>query len=421
MNRSTRGRSRALVALVCAGALALAACGSDSTAGSTSAAPTTGGGSATTAGGGSVTTAGSGDTSAPAGDILTEATRISDLAKQGLVFAPTDSDVPSTDIVAQTGWLGPDSTPAPPKDVNLQIIICAPGTACETAANYAVEAAKALGWNAEIVPGAGTPESFTQAFDTALSKKPDVIMTMAVPDVLVGASLAKAKEQGVVTISVADAPNASGTDAYDAYVSYRMPLMHQVNAYNIIAETEGKANVILINDSAFPNLVESNKQFQKVMAECADCKVNVVDWQITDALDPVKADSAITAALQANPDATHLVLPYSIGLSSVIEAVRKAGKTDSVKVVTKDGDEIGLQAVASGGAAFDAGVSLEWVAYAGVDEAIRGVSKSGYTPTEKLGLGVHLFTKENTPADGQADYTQFVDFKAKYLSLWGVG
>jgi ABC-type sugar transport system substrate-binding protein len=157
------------------------------------------------------------------------------------------------------------------------------------------------------------------------------------------------------------------------------------------------------------------------MDECSGCTVNVVDWQITDALDPVKADSAITAALQANPDATHLVLPYSIGMSSVIEAVRKAGKTDTVKVVSKDGDEIGLGAIASGGSAANAGVSLEWVAYAGVDDAIRGVTKNDFLAPEALGLGVHLFVPENTPADGQADFTSLLDYKAKYLSLWGVG
>lgn len=404
------GRGRGLLTMLCATALVATACGSDDESSD----------SATTE-----AAAETADTAAEAesagGDaILEEARRISDLAKAGLVYAAADSDVAPGDIVAQTEWLGPDSTPAPPADVNLQIIICAPGTACETAANYAVEAATALGWTAEIVPGAGTPESFTQAFDTALSKDPDVVMTMAIPDVLVGASLAKAREAGVVTISVADAPNASGDDAYDAYVSYRMPLMHQVNAYNIIAESNGAANVILINDSAFPNLVESNAQFQKVMAECSGCTVELVDWQITDALDPVKADSAITAALQANPDATHLVVPYSIGMSSVIEAVRKAGKTDQVNVVSKDGDQIGLQAVASGGSSANAGVSLEWVAYAGVDEAIRGVTGNDYTPAESLGLGVHLFTPENTPADGMADYTPYLDFKAKYLELWGV-
>jgi len=77
--------------------------------------------------------------------------------------------------------------------------------------------------------------------------------------------------------------------------------------------------------------------------------------------------------------------------------------------------------VASGGIDADAGVSLEWVAYAGVDQAIRGVTKSPYLGPEDLGLGVHMFVKSNTAADGQADYTPFLDFKAKYLSLWGLG
>ena len=52
---------------------------------------------------------------------------------------------------------------------------------------------------------------------------------------------------------------------------------------------------------------------------------------------------------------------------------------------------------------------------------IRGVTKSPYLAPEALGLGVHLFVKDNTPATGKADYTPFVDYKAKYLKLWGVG
>lgn len=405
MNRRSFGRARAVTAAFCALAITAAACGNDDDS-TTTQAPTT---VAPT-------------TAAPSGDsILADAERISQAAQAGLVWAPTDSDVAAGDIVALTSWVGPESTPAPPADVNLQIIICAPGTACEVAAQFAVQAAEALGWTAEIVPGAGTPESFTQAFDTALSKDPDVIMTMAIPDVLVGASLAKSREQGVVTISVADAPNASGPDAYDSYVSYRMPLMHQINAYHAIAETGGAANVILINDSAFPNLVESNDQFRTVMDRCSGCTTTVVDWQITDALDPVRADTVITAALQSNPDATHLVVPYSIGMSSVIEAVRKAGKADQINIMSKDGDEIGLKAIASGGSSGNAGVSLEWVAYAGVDEAIRGVTGNPFTPSEDLGLGVHLFTADNTPADGVADWTGLLDYKSQYLSMWGVG
>ena len=43
------------------------------------------------------------------------------------MWAPTDSDVASSDIVAQTEWLGPEETPAPPSDISAQILICAPG------------------------------------------------------------------------------------------------------------------------------------------------------------------------------------------------------------------------------------------------------------------------------------------------------
>ena len=398
-------------------ALVAGACGSKKSS-STTEAPATSAAPASTEA--PATSAAPASTEAAKADIMSEAARIAKLAKDGLVFAAADSGTLSTDIVAQTGWLGPDSTPTPPKGKKLDIIICAPGTACEVAANYAKEAAEKIGWTAEIVPGAGTPESFNQAFDTAIAGKPDVIMSMAIPDVAVGPSLAKAKAAGIVTISVADVPAAAGADAYDAYVSYRMPLMHQINAYNIIDESKGTANVILINDSEFPNLVESNNQFKRVMAECTGCKVTVVDWLITDALDPVKADAVVTAALQANPDATHVVMPYSIGISSVAESIRKAGKSDAIKLYTKDGDEVGLGAIAGGSAWGDAGVSLEWVAYAGVDEAIRGVTGSPFLGAEKLGLGVHLFTKENVPADGKADWSKPVDYKAQYLKLWGV-
>lgn len=366
------------------------------------------------------TTTSGAETTAEASDLLGEAERISNLAIEELVWAPTDSDVAPGDIVEQTGWLGPKETPAPPAEANVQIVICAPGTACEVAGEFAKQAAESLGWTAEIVPGEGTPESFATAFDSALAKNPDVIIGVAIPDVLVGAQLAKARDQGVVTVSIADAPNASGSDAYDAYVSYRMPLMHQVLAYHAIAESGGEANVILINDSAFPNLVESVEQFKRVIDGCDGCASEIVDWQITDALDPVKADAVITSALQSNSDADYIVLPYSIGISSVIEAVRKAGRADQVKVMAKDGDQIGLQAVASGGSSANAGVSLEWVAYAGIDQAIRGLAGAEYLAPEELGLGVHLFTAANVPADGVADYTQYVDYLSEYKKLWGL-
>ena len=357
---------------------------------------------------------------AGATDILAEATRITDLAKAGLVWAATDTGVDSTGIVAQTGWNGPtDAVSAIEEGKNVQVIICSSGTACEVAGNYVLEAAKALGWNAEVIDGQFNPEVWLTAFDSAIAKKPDAIIAIAIPDVAVDAKLAAAREAGIVTVSIADTPASNSQNGYDAYVSYRMPLMHQVLAYAVIAETGGTANTILINDSGFPNLVTSNEEYAGVMAKCTGCVVSQVEWTTGDALDPVKTDAVITAALAANPDATHIVLPYSIPLTSVIESVRKAGKGDTVKVVTKDGDAVGLSAVVKGGSPYLPGVGLDWVAYAGIDQVARGLAGDAFVAAEQTGLGVHLWTQADTAADGSSDYTQWVDFKTEYMRLWG--
>lgn len=361
------------------------------------------------------------DTSAPAADdILAEAQRITDLAKAGLVWAPQDTGMSAADIVAQTGWNGPtDAVSKVESGKNVQVIICSSGTACEVAGNYVVEAAKALGWNAEVIDGQFNPEVWLTAFDSAIAKKPDAIIAIAIPDVAVDAKLAAARAAGIVTVSIADTPASNSQNGYDAYVSYRMPLMHQVLAYAVINESMGAANSIVINDSGFPNLVTSNNEYMAVMAKCSGCKTTLVDWTTGDALDPVKTDAVITAALAANPDATYVVLPYSIPLTAVIESVRKAGKIDQVKVVTKDGDAVGLGAVVKGYSPFLPGVGLDWVAYAGIDQVARGIAGDAYVDAEKTGLGVHLWTKGDTAADGSSDYSKWLDFKAEYLKLWG--
>ena len=359
-------------------------------------------------------------TDAGATDILAEATRITDLAKAGLVWAASDTGVDSTGIVAQTGWNGPtDAVSSIEEGKNVQVIICSSGTACEVAGNHVLEAAKALGWNAEVIDGQFNPEVWLTAFDSAIAKKPDAIIAIAIPDVAVDAKLAAAREAGIVTVSIADTPASNSQNGYDAYVSYRMPLMHQVLAYAVIAESGGTANSILINDSGFPNLVTSNEEYKSVMSKCSGCVVNQVEWTTGDALDPVKTDAVITAALAANPDATHIVLPYSIPLTSVLESVRKAGKSETVKVVTKDGDAVGLGAVVKGESPFLPGVGLDWVAYAGIDQVARGLAGDAYVAAEKTGLGVHLWTQADTAADGSSDYTKWVDFKSEYMRLWG--
>jgi ribose transport system substrate-binding protein len=401
--RRRRGMSRRIGIAAIALSLVAGACSSDDNSSDTSPADTS-------------------DSSSEEVDIVAEAKRITELAKAGLVYAAQDSGTASSDIVAQTEWFGPtEPVSSIEEGKNVQVIMCSSGTACEVAANFVVEAAESVGWTADIIDGQFNPEVWLTAFDTAISKKPDAIIGIAIPDVAVDAKLKAARDAGIVTVSIADTPQGNTTNPYDAYVSYRMPLMHQVLAYATIAETDGAANIVLINDSAFPNLVESNVQFSRVLGQCSGCSVTQVDWTTGDALDPVKTDAVITAALASNPNANYVVLPYSIGMASAIEAVRKAGKSETVKVVAKDGDAFALGLVAKGDSPFNAGVGLDWVAYAGIDQVARGLAGDTYVSGESTGLGIHLWTTADSQADGSSDYTQWLDFKAQYKTLWGVG
>jgi ribose transport system substrate-binding protein len=397
------GRMALAVGAVTA-SLAFAACGSSSDSNSGS-------------GGGGSSTAGS-----EGGDaVVADAQKIVDLANGKPVYSSKVEPDGPADIEAYGDWRGPASAPAHEAGKNVQIIVCTKAAvACNEGATGAQEAAQALGWKAEILDGKGTPQGFATAFDTAIQRKADAIVTMAVPTAAVGDKLEEAKKAGIITVAVGDKEPDSGSK-YDAYVPFPMPLMNTVLAYADIAATGGKSNTIVVQDPGFPVLVQSAEQYSKILGTCSGCKAVSEKMQITDAADPTKASAIIDAALSKNPDVTTLALPYAISLPAGIQAVQAAGK-ENVAVVAKDADEVGLKAVADGSSKYNAGGSTTWAGWAGVDQILRGLAKEKYLGATETGLAVILFSKENAPADGNIEsFSGLPDYKAKYKEIWKVG
>ena len=80
-----------------------------------------------------------------------------------------------------------------------------------------------------------------------------------------------------------------------------------------------------------------------------------------------------------------------------------------------------MAAVTQGSVKFDPGFSLGWLAYAGVDQVVRGLAKAPYLTTAQIGLGLHMFTAATAPASGNSDdYAGFKTYVAKYNQIWGV-
>ena len=361
----------------------------------------------------------------PAEDpIVAESRRITEAALAGMVTSLKETGNTPADVTGLTTWGGPSSTPTPPSGISIVTIPCAPVPPCSTVSDFVDLVAAEVGWTHEMIAGVGTPESYVAAFDSAIAKGPDVILGAAAPGALVGDRLDLAADAGIITISLADLPepDPDALAAYDAYVSLRSPLLGALQAFAVIADSGGTANVSMIRDATFPTLAATADEVEQIMAQCAGCSLHIQDWLITDAFDPAAVDGIISGILAQNPDVEYLIMPYSLGDTAVIESLRTAGRSD-VKVLHKDPNDEGLTNVINGGAWLTAASSLEWLAWAGIDQAIRGLTGAPYLGALDLGIGVLLFDADNAPSDLDQDqrFADAVDFRAEYRALWGIG
>ncbi|MCW2527186.1 MAG: monosaccharide transporter substrate-binding protein family [Pseudonocardiales bacterium] len=350
--------------------------------------------------------------------VVAQAKRISGLLEQGWVYSADPAPTDPSKIVGYSSWQGSTTNLNPPANVKVEVIVDTfQSAAAKSSADGAVTAGKRLGWSVDEIDGQGSTQGYGQAFDTAFSRNPQAIITIALPTQQIQDRLAKAKQKGIVTIAAVDVPPAAGVTA-DAYVSFPQSLMQGVLAYEEIARTNGRAKSIVLTDPAYVTTADAMDEYVNVMKTCAGCSVYRGNYLVADSSDAGKVAAVITGALNSHPDATTLDVPFSIGLPAVIQAVKATGR--KITVITKDGDTTGIQAVASGGIFAVGGSSMNWAGWASVDQVVRGLTKQPYLPGSSAGLGVAVAFKANAPSNGDIEkVTGMPDYSSEYLKLWG--
>jgi len=85
----------------------------------------------------------------------------------------------------------------------------------------------------------------------------------------------------------------------------------------------------------------------------------------------------------------------------------------------KDGDTVGLAGVRNGQVTYNAGTSLDEMAWAEMDQVVRGLAKQPFLTQAQVGLGVVLFNKATNPANDNIDaWPGLPDYKAQYTKIW---
>jgi ribose transport system substrate-binding protein len=318
-------------------------------------------------------------------------------------------------------WTGPESSPPAVKDKSFVVVPCS-GAAegCVRQADGFVEGAKALGWKTKMIDPQGDISKTNAAIEQAITLGVNGIFLVSVDPKTVSGSLAEARKQGIEVIdSGAGGPQSRPSPTGLSHeVSLHGPEEGEMVANFLIADSGGKANIALINDSEFATVVERVEATKKVLAACGECKISQeIDVPVTSV--GTTLGSRVKSLLQANPDVEYVWAPYDAAANDIVQAVVEIGKQSEIGVTSFNGNSQNLEYIREGQAQVaDVGEALEWAGWAGADDFNRIFN--GQKPPKNDGVPAKLFIKSNLPAPGEAFEGDF-DFRKKYQELWGVG
>jgi ribose transport system substrate-binding protein len=341
-------------------------------------------------------------------------------ALEGPVYTSVENLEEATpeDFKPATSWTGPTSAPEVESGKSIQIVVCLFGTACQTGGEAAKEAVEKMGWSAELIDGKGTAEGAEQGMSTALSKQPDGIITVSLPEGQIGDKLAEAKADGIPVVTIADANEEQ--EGYSAYVTRQELETSMLEAWYAIAESNGKAHVVFLWDTGYQHLVEGLHLATRIFESCKECKIlHTYSRTLTTATNPTAMEQLTSSILKRyGSEVEYILTPYGFGVPPVLSAARTAGS--DVKVLSKNAQNENLELVAAGEQTADFGSSIEWWGWAAADQLRRLIAGEEALPDAKEGLSLRAFNKETAPSDGEVEWLKPVDFKAEYEKIWGV-
>jgi ribose transport system substrate-binding protein len=274
-------------------------------------------------------------------------------------------------------------------------------------------AAAVLGYSFKSCTSA-TPDGTSLCFDEAIDAKPNVILTAGTSQIANGQDWAKVKAAGIPMIAAfAGDPQrspdlaaeiAGGAHCYDAGVDL---------ADGIIAGSDGKANIVLFNETSFACNVATTQGFQAEISKCTTCKTKLSPYSVSTM--STTFPQQITAAIEQNPQANWMASTFDTGSQLVSAGVRQSGRTN-IQVGGVYGFSPNLADVRNGSQAFDImhGHS-EW-GWMAVDAAARIVA--GQKIPYNLEPTLFDYTKQTESLVGNF-YDGPKNYQEQFKALWG--
>lgn len=294
---------------------------------------------------------------------------------------------------------------------------------CQSIGAGVESAAKALGWKFTRIPAGLSPEEVVKAWTSAIQLKPDAVLIAGFGRDVAAKQIDEFTKDGSPWVgeSITDPVGEHGLLANVA-AKEDFVTRGQYVARWIVADTNGKANVTLFNSPAFAVL----KPYQEAMSAefkklCPACKFNVENVNPADA--GTKLPGQIVSYLTAHPDVDYVVPSFSDGAIGVPQALKAAGLSDRVKLITQGAGTVPIEQLKNGQVPAFVPEPTQVEGWMMVDALVRKFVGDD-VPAAKYATVPRQFLTQANLADafGSSDvYNGVKDYQAQYKTLWGLG
>ena len=389
-------RRRRVLTLVAAAAVLLAACGS-------SKAPAAGAGSTAAAASATTTAAASATTAAAAGgDIVAEAKAFVD-----------------GQLTGGKGFDGPSSGPK----------AAGPGTIVYVASDTSnggiqgvfkgvQEAAKVIGWTVEEADGKASAQGRTDAMNQAIAKKPAGIILGGFDAKEQAAAIKQATDQKIPVVGWHAGATPGPVDGLFSNVTTDPLEVSKIAAYYAIADSNGKAGVVIYTDRQYEIAVKKADTMKALIEKCSGCKVlSYENSPIAEA--DSKMPPLVASLLQKHGDQLTYMLAingnYYGGARTALKDAGKAGAGPPKQIAAGDGDAAEFKRIREGDyqtATVAEPLLLQgWQLVDELNRALAGEKDSGYIAPP--GLVVKSNVGDGDIFDPKAPY------RDNYKKIWG--
>ncbi|MBN9016431.1 MAG: sugar ABC transporter substrate-binding protein [Rhizobiales bacterium] len=196
---------------------------------------------------------------------------------------------------------------------------------------------KRLGYDFSVRDPNWSSDAGAQALTTLITEKPDLLVVHN-PDMQVYARLLqRAQKEGIPVIQI-NLKSVATTDAYVGVNWYEVGLHQAKMAVDACSPAAGKSGKIAIMQGTptNPNNAITMTAIEDTLAQHPDIKVvssQSADWDAT------KAHAVASTVIKQNPDLCAYVGLWEVMDAGVAAAIREAGKTGAIQLITNGGGQ----------------------------------------------------------------------------------